>query len=473
VTSGQSGTTTETGQRTDREDDRSAELLDELKPLDKNAQTPEEIWLDFFSKRKPSERTVRELVFRLHEKRRHDHVIAVIESALIEGQPYSWMYEVLALSYELDKRPKEDAERALLSAVDPFVDFESMMLSSAYLSRFNNQEPALRLYRQASARNPVRPEPYVMGLPIARRLEDLDAVRWAFEGILNYSWQGDYEKHHRDAVVAAEEAILKLRQQNRFRESREFQQALEESRIRDIVLELTWSGAGDLDLLVEEPTGSVCSFDNPHTAAGGVHLRDGFGPRQENCYEKYVCTRAISGKYVARIQHIQGQIVAGKAVLKVIRHQNSEHETVKTFSVTLGEDDQRVLFVLENGRRETRDPMLEQRAAVPRETSLWQRQQSIRNLTRALTPEQRKVYERFKNTGLEGQAAGLANGAAAGFAPLISTVADGARLGAGAVISPDRRYVRLGINTGFSQILDIIPFTMFRPGGTPAAPNGN
>ena len=248
-------------------------------------------------------------------------MIALIEAALIEGQSQSWMYEVLALSYELDNRPKEDSERALLSAIDPQVDFEAMMFSSAYLSRFQNQKPALRLYRQASTRNPVRPEPYVMGLPIARKLGDLEAVRWAVEGILNYSWHGEFQKHHRDAKIAAEEAIQELRKQDRFREAREFQATLKDANIRDVVLELTWSGAGDVDLLVEEPNGSRCSFEIPHTAAGGVHLRDGFGPKQENCFEKYVCTRAISGKYVVRVRHVQGPIVAGKALLKIIRYQ--------------------------------------------------------------------------------------------------------------------------------------------------------
>jgi hypothetical protein len=413
-------------------------------------------------------------VLRLSQERRHDHVIALIESALIEGQPQPWMYEVLALSYELDKRPKEDSERALLSAIDPHVDFESMMLSSAYLSRFDNQKPALRLYRQASVRNPVRPEPYVMGLPIARKLRDLDAVRWAVEGILNYSWHGDFEKHHRDARIAAEEAIQELRERDRFREARDFQAALEAANIRDVVLELTWSGPGDVDLIVEEPGGSRCSFEIPQTASGGAHLRDGFGPKQENCYEKYVCTRAISGKYVAHIRHVQGQIVAGKALLKIIRHQNTDRESVKEFPISLGEDDQRVLFVLENGRRENRDPMLEKRASAPRETSFRIRQLRLRQLTRGMTPEQREVYERYTNARINNQAIGFASGAAVGISPIISTVSDGAMMSAGAVVSPDRRYVRIGINANITELIDIVQFSFFGGSGNGTqAPIGN
>ncbi|HSG69660.1 MAG TPA: hypothetical protein VLA12_04550 [Planctomycetaceae bacterium] len=448
--------------------------MNELKPLDASAKTPEEIWLDFFSKSKPSDRTVRETVLWLSQGRRHDHVIALIESALIEGQPQPWMYEVLALSYELAKRPKEDSERALLSAIDPQVDFESMMLSSAYLSRFDNQKPALRLYRQASVRNPVRPEPYVMGLPIARKLNDLDAIRWAVEGILTYSWQGDFERHHRDAKIAAEEAIKQLRGQDRFREAREFQAALDEANVRDIVLELTWSGPGDIDLIVEEPTGSRCSFEIPQTASGGVHVRDGFGPKQENCHETYVCSRAISGNYVARIRHVQGQIVAGKALLKIIRHQNTDRESVKSFTISLGKDDQRVLFVLEEGRREKRDPTLEKRASAPRETSFRIRQLRLRQMTRGMTPAQQEVYERYANARLDNQAIGFASGAAVGISPIISTVSDGAMLSAGAVISPDRRYVRIGINANMTELIDIVRFSVFGGAGSGTqTPNGN
>ena len=58
---------------------------------------------------------------------------------------------------------------------------------------------------------------------------------------------------------------------------------------------VTWTGEADVDLLVEEPSGTVCSLRNPRTTAGGVLLgdairqtgRDSFGGHSE----VYVCPR--------------------------------------------------------------------------------------------------------------------------------------------------------------------------------------
>jgi hypothetical protein len=105
---------------------------------------------------------------KLHQAGRHEQVIALIEAALISGQPRGWMYQVLALTYKIQGRPAEDVERALLSDVDPNLEYSNIILTAAYLARFNDKAPALRMYRQAALQAPFRPEPYIMGLKIAR-----------------------------------------------------------------------------------------------------------------------------------------------------------------------------------------------------------------------------------------------------------------------------------------------------------------
>ena len=35
------------------------------------------------------------------------------------------------------------------------------------------------MYQQASRQNPVRPEPYIIGLRLAREMKDVDAIEWA------------------------------------------------------------------------------------------------------------------------------------------------------------------------------------------------------------------------------------------------------------------------------------------------------
>ena len=107
---------------------------------------------------------MRDLVAQLHAQQRHEHVAAVIRAALRHGQPQPWMYEVLALTLEIQGAPKAEVERALLSQIDfAATDAAGLMISAAYLTRFGAERPALRLYRQASDLAPERPEPYLLG----------------------------------------------------------------------------------------------------------------------------------------------------------------------------------------------------------------------------------------------------------------------------------------------------------------------
>jgi len=449
--------------------------LRELKPLDETAKSPQEIWLDYFSKRVPSEKTLRETVFKLHNSRRHDHVIALIEAALIHGQPRPWMYEVLAISYELAGRPKEDIERALLSAVDPNVDFESMMYSSAYLSRFNNKRPALRMYQQASRQNPVRPEPYILGLRLARDLNDVDAIEWAAVGILNYAWQDHYEELHRQAEIGVKEALVLLEEQGRPERARQLMKAVADARIRDLAIEMTWNGAGDVDLIVVEPGGTTANWMNTHTAYGGVHLGDGFGPKQENCVEKYVCTRAQPGRYLIRVSHVWGKVVAGKVRVKVTKHQGSPEESTKLYTVTVDAEDQLLQIFLEEGRRENPNPALEDNRQS--KLQLWNPRRKVAGLSPFhLNPQQRQVLRQFINPGQAGGGFGTVPfvTGAVGYAPIITQIATGSMMGASAVVSADRRYVRIGVNPIFSEITNVIQFSL-NGGGVQnsTSPNGN
>ena len=145
--------------------------------MDLGSGTPEEVWKAYFEKNRPSPSAFTTLVLRLHRQRKHGHVIAAINEALISGQSQPWMYDVLAMSMQIAGRPKSEIERVLLSRVDfTATDGPNMLLSAAYLSRFGVNERALLLYRQASKISPTRPEPYALGLKLAERLQDYDAV---------------------------------------------------------------------------------------------------------------------------------------------------------------------------------------------------------------------------------------------------------------------------------------------------------
>lgn len=407
-------------------------------------------------------------MLQLHEAGKHEHVIALIESALIYGQPKSWMHEVLAISYQVTQRPKEDVERALLSAVDPNADYESMMLSAVYLSRFENQTPSLRMYRQASAQVPFRPEPYIMGLGVARKLKDVDAIAWGVEGIFQYAWSGDYEQYHKLAEVAIGEAEALLKSQGDLIKLKDFQQRARAAQIRDLEIDLRWAGEGDVDLVVEDPAGQICSYDMVHTASGGVHLRDGFGPKQDNCFERFVCVRALNGRYRIKVRHVWGNIVGGKAVLTIHRH----GEKPKTITVTLqAKDEQVVPIEVDKGRRERLNPELQKSG---RKVSLWRFDARANNVAalRGMSPEQRQVLQEFQEARANNRGLQVFN-SAIGYRPIVRQINDGLQLGAAAVVSPDRRYVRVGVNAVFANVVEVFNFSLTGPPSQAPAPNAN
>src|SRR6185369_14128188 len=97
-----------------------------------------------------------------------------------------------------------------------------------------------------------------------------------------------------------------LRGAGRTAEADRLAQSLEKARQRDLVIELSWSGKADIDLLVEEPSGTTCSSENPSTTGGGVFVHDGVGVESQDNFDKYVCPQGMAGDYRAIIRHIRG-----------------------------------------------------------------------------------------------------------------------------------------------------------------------
>ena len=284
-------------------------------------------WADYFRKVKPPADAVRETVLTLISQKKFKQVTDIIEAALLRGRSEPWMYDVLASSMQAAGRPKEDIERALLSRVDfTAVHVPSMLFSAAYLKRLGAEPEALKLYRQAARLAPVRPEPYVSGLRIAVNQKDWESVGWAAAGVLSYAWTKNYKDLHKQADGAAGDAYKALLKAGKKSEAEKLRARVQASKQRDLHVKLTWSGKGDLDLLVEEPGGSTCSYKEPQTNGGGFLLHDGAGPKQENCFEEYVCPVAHSGNYKLRVRHVFGDIVGKRATLEVTRFKGTKRE---------------------------------------------------------------------------------------------------------------------------------------------------
>ena len=420
----------------------------------------EKAWDEFFRKNDPDPRAVCDVVHRLHKAKRTDAVIACINAALIHGRSQPWMYTVLALEMERAGRPREDIERVLLSTVDfSAVNVSNILYSAAFLTRFGAKERALGMYRQASAVDPTRLEPYAMALRLAREAEDPATVAWAATGILQRAWGTDYKKLHSDAEATARDMEAALRKVGNDQAADRLSESLVEAAKRDLVIELSWSGKADLDLLVEEPAGAICSAENPVTMGGGIFVHDGFGGDQKDCYDKYVCPRGMSGDYRATARHISGDVVGKRAVLEVVRYQGSSREIVDRFTIKLSDRDRVVRVTLQHGRLKelTAVPLLE----APREELGTARGNGRNRLVRN-TREGNKAGARF----VEDRQRARGGAAAPGYQPVITIIADGVTNTANAVVSGDRRYVRMSLVPTFSTLTDVQTFSFISAAGS-------
>ena len=376
------------------------------------------------------------------------------------------MYEVLALSMEIKQYPQPEIERVVMSLSDfGTPNFGSMTYSAAYLVRLGRDAAGLKLYRQASRMLPEQPEPYVLGLRLARKLKDIDAVEWAATGVLQYAWTKDYKTLHREANNAVAESLQVLSKRGDAERARTMKAAVNAARQRDLIVRLVWSGPGDLDLIVEEPSRGVCSFEQPETPGGGVLVHDGYGPDADNTFEEYVCAQGQTGEYRIRVRHAWGEIVGNRATLTIITHRGSPAETVTTETIVLGPEEAVTRIELTDGRRTA------MRSVAPREVSatLPDPRQSPRQLK--LPPKVTQAGAEFVRSRTQLDGFQIRRTGAVGFQPIIQIVPDGTTFSAQAVVSPDRRYVRIGVSPMFTNLTDVFTFT-FVGGGQTNGGNG-
>ena len=395
-------------------------------------------------------------------------MIAAINAALIHNQSQPWMYDVLALTMEIVGRPQPEIERVLLSRIDfSAADVPSMVYSAAYLTRFKADQQALKLYQQAANLQPDRPEPYIMGLRLAEKLKDPEGILWAASGILTHVWIKDYEQWHEKALNALANLEQALKQAGRNAEAERVQVTRRKALERDLKLELTWNGDGDLDLIVEEPRGTVCSFESPLTAGGGVLLNDGYGPKQENCHEDYLCAHGFPGTYVVRVRYVSGDIVGQRAKLKVTRYQGSDHPVVQTMIVPLTREDRIIRIDLEKGRRNRKSEVpqnSQKNSSLQPATGRFISSRPAINGSRESLQSFRVSRQAGISTGRQVPlVTGVQNVGGVAYQPVIRVVPEGISLTGAAVVSPDRRYVRLSVSPQFTNVTDIFTFSFLQP----------
>lgn len=418
-------------------------------PTKTDTADPTERWEQFFANKDVKPETIRQLVTDLSASHQTEEVIALLEQAIIHGQAQPWMYEVLALSLEIAGHPREEIERVLLSSQDLTPpDAESLLFLSTYLARFERFAQAIQCCRLAAERDGLRPEPYVAALRYARRIQDESTIAWSALNILKTAWEPNQQSLRQDAEVALQDIRSTWRQAGKYWDLAALETAWQAAQRTDLKLYLSWSGAGDLDLEITEPGGTICTRIQTHTTGGGIYRHDGAGPMATNCYDEYVCPLAWSGEYRVRIVHSWGNIVGKRATLKVVRSHGKSDEISDTLPIQISAEGTEIRLTVPTGRR---DMAASLRPATP--------------LQAAPRSNRITVLQQLQAGGGQpfnvGATPNVGPGAV-GYQPVIQFINEGVTMSAQAVISGDRRYVRITTSPVFSNITDVFTFSFIQ-----------
>jgi hypothetical protein len=400
--------------------------------------------------------TVREL---MHEKE-FGQTAAIIQAALRSGLVESWMYEAMALAMQADNAPEEEVERALMSAVDLATSEDQVLFIADYMSRAGLHARALSLYRQFADSSPHRNTAYLAGLALAQRLDDADALTWACVGILSQVWPPEEQSVAENAFRIAKTTYDRLMSEGRKTEAEALEAAVRRAMVRDVIIRVTWTGEADVDIAVMEPNGTVCSLRNPRSTGGGMLLGDVSAEDKtasaDGYSETYVCAEGFPGDYRVLIRNVWGRPTGGKVTVDLFANYGTEKQWHRREQIPLGEKNAEVVVTVTDGRRKELLPeaKVAQVAKVQNAVNQAILAQQFNAFTSSTAEEEyRRTLALMRRSGL-----GFFRGGAVGYRPVIITLPEGANFSTNAVISADRRYVRVSPAPTFSLVTEVSTF---------------
>lgn len=436
---------------------------------------------------------VRETVRQLREERKFEEVIALIQAALRGGLGQSWMHEALALAMQAAGRPRPEIERAVMSAADFADNVDDLLLLAVFLNQNQMDARALQMCRQVARLAPLRPESYVLGLKSAERLEDREGLKWASLGILGQAWPKGQRQIWESGLRTANDLIERLKAEKRTAELAQFKDAMQKAMVCDCVVIVRWTGDADVDLLVQEPSGSVCSYRCPRTTGGGVLVGDvplAMDDEAKGVHtEVYACPQGFSGEYRVTLRRVWGKLTTGKVSVEVCTHYRRRDGGSLERKLPMDGDEILVVFNLKDGRRKE---SLEQNQVA--EAAASQLAVNHQILAQQLADAHDPRVSQGANSDQAGTGIFAAPGGnnerggggwpmpprgAVGYQPIIVFLGTGLQPPTGGapqfqgVVSADRRYVRITAGPLFQQVQHPVPSFTFTGLGTGTGNGGS
>ncbi len=397
----------------------------------------------------------------------------LVGAAILSGHVQPWMYHAYAISLRGTGADIQEIERAYLSAVD-FADTpDEILIVAEQLRRIGCDASALRLCRDVTAAQPYRREAFVMGLRLAEKLDDLEAMQWACKGILSQAWPRGSEKVEADARLLARATHQALVQQGKKDDAAKFLNSLKEATSHDLVVRVSWTGDADIDIAVEEPSGTVSSAQTPYAAGGGTFLGDGFPGLESKeeggvLSETYLCPQGYSGVYRVLVRRVWGNVTSGHVTIDILSDVGRPSQRYIRKQIELTEKDALVKVEVKEGTRKAE--VGEAQLAHLRDVQKGANQKFLGQFFGGDDPavQQQFFSDLAAMRALSGGGSGFTPvlggpGAfglqgAVGFRPEITVIPEGAMMMTNAVISSDRRYVRVTPTPFFSQIGEVNTF---------------
>ena len=424
-----------------------------------------EFWKNYFNSDKVNDGLVRRTMLHYKHANQYNDIIVALQSAMLCGKAQPWMYEALALAQLCAGRPQSEYERTLMSAVEFSDDAQTMILIAVYMQRIGLHKRALQVLEEVAKNNPEMEEVYQHALPIASITNNLEAKKWVSLGILSLAWPEEKQFMYDRANNMANGVVADLIAANKKKEAAQFQEQIDNAKKRDCIIRVSWAGQADIDIAVEEPGGTVCSMKNIQTPAGGFFMGDAhagqLGKNGKIMSETYVCPKGFNGDYRVAIKKAWGNVIGGKVKVELFTHVNADDlNSIKGKKPMVGyiqlkDDAAGMMFTLHDGRRTEASQQVIANAVNNQVNRAILAQQ----LAQAFDPDAMAKIDGFVNADQAAEEGRYYmpyfRGGAVGYQPQIITLPTGTNLMAQAVVSADRRYVRITSVPMFSYIANV------------------
>lgn len=310
---------------------------------------------------RPDADVLTESIVLLHERNQFDAAVEGLLSAIRNDMASPWMYDVLAVEMKLANRPPKDIARVLQSRTDfATSSISELLLTAALMSRFEAWDQAISVCREATELNPEDPDVWLLSRSIADKSKNPEFRAWARGGILKHVWTNDAEILHEEARRVLKDLTEECDRTDQSALGQKIRELAEQAQAVDLQVRMNWIGPADLDLVITEPNGEVCSFRNRLTKNSGRLIReDGVTEDRRNGnrhLEHYVNHSALTGDYEIAVRFVLGSVPTGTAQLEIIQHAGTPRESRTLKTVRLAKEDVKVTVSLTDGRASTALP---------------------------------------------------------------------------------------------------------------------